>query len=224
MSEAELHLRPAREADVAPLLGLINSYADRNLLLRRSEDSLRARLRDFSVAESGGEVVGCGALSELGPGIGEVRSLAVRADQTGRGVGHVLVEHLLYQAGERRFAQVLALTRRVSFFAALGFELTDRRRFEDKLRTDCQFCPLNVCCDETAMVRPPLFAVGTPPYGHGDHNGALRPHTERRILAARPAPEGAQGEATGGVLPPLPAGAEHAREPGAIRAGSPWSP
>jgi amino-acid N-acetyltransferase len=154
-----LLLRPARDADVVPLLALINSYADRNLLLRRSEESLRARLADFSVAERGGEVVGCGALSELGPGIGEVRSLAVRSDQTGLGVGHELVEHLLYQAGERRFAQVLALTRRVSFFAALGFEVTDRRRFEDKLRTDCRSCPLNVCCDETAMVRPPLVAA-----------------------------------------------------------------
>lgn len=176
MADPTLRLRPAREADVAPLLALINGYAERNLLLARSEDSLRARLADFSVAERGGDVVGCGALSELGPGIGEVRSLAVRADQAGRGVGHTLVEHLLCQAGERGFVQVLALTRRVSFFTALGFEITDRRRFEDKLRTDCQSCPLNVCCDETALVRPPLLhGAGAPSEGETRARGVSLP-------------------------------------------------
>lgn len=159
MRDVNVGLRPAREADVPALLALINGYADRNLLLRRSEESLRARLADFSVAEADGEVLGCGALSALGPGIGEVRSLAVRDGRAGRGLGHALVEHLLHAARGRGFRQVLALTRRVSFFAALGFEITDRRRFEDKLRTDCQSCPLNVCCDETAMVRPPLGAA-----------------------------------------------------------------
>ena len=157
---ADLRLRPAAEADVAPLLALINGYAERNLLLRRSEASLRARLQDFLVAESEGAIVGCGALSELGPGLGEVRSLAVRADQAGRGIGHALVERLVLWAGERGFARVLSLTRRVSFFEALGFEVTDRRLFEDKLRTDCQTCPLNLCCDETALVRPAPVAVG----------------------------------------------------------------
>jgi amino-acid N-acetyltransferase len=151
---SDTSLRPARESDVAPLLALINGYAERNLLLRRSEESLRARLHDFLVAERQDQIVGCGALSELGPGLGEVRSLAVRPDQAGQGIGHALVARLVEWAGERGFAQVLSLTRRVSFFQALGFEVTDRRLFEDKLRTDCQTCPLNVCCDETALVRP----------------------------------------------------------------------
>lgn len=183
-----LVLRSAHEADVEPLLVLINGYAERNLLLRRSPESLRARLGDFTVALRAGEIVGCGALSELGPGLGEVRSLAVRADQAGRGVGHTLVEHLLYEAAGRRFRQVLALTRRVSFFAALGFEITDRRRFEDKLRTDCQTCPLNVCCDETAMVRPPLVHAGR----HGDRTAPARGVSRAHALVARhePPPSG----------------------------------
>ncbi len=151
-----LRLRPAAEADIAALLLLINGYADRNLLLRRSAASLRQRLADFVVAEQAGQLVGCAALTELGPGIGEVRSLAIRPDCAGRGFGHALVEHLLGLAGPRGFEQVLALTRRVSFFEALGFARTQRERFLDKLRTDCQQCPLNLCCDETALVRAPL--------------------------------------------------------------------
>lgn len=147
-------LRKAEERDVPSMLELINDYADRNLLLHRTEESLRTRLADFLVAEEGGEVVGCGALSELGPGLGEVRSLAVRGDKAGGGLGRKIVEALFGQAGERGFLEVLALTRRVSFFEALGFTVTRRERFLDKLQTDCKDCPLNMCCDETAVVRP----------------------------------------------------------------------
>ena len=147
-------LRKAREEDVAPLLALINGYAERGLLLARSEESLRARLDDFTVAlDERGEIVGCGALSALGPGLGEVRSLAVREDQAGRGIGHSLVEHLMEEAAQRGFHEVIALTRRPSFFEALGFSITRRERFLDKLMVDCKACPLNLCCDETAMVR-----------------------------------------------------------------------
>ena len=155
-----MRLRDAEERDVAPLLALINGYADRDLLLRRTEESLRRALPDFVVAtmpSAGGEeeIIGCGALSMLGPSLGEVRSLAVRADQAGKGLGRRIVEHLLVEARDRGFAEVLALTRRSSFFDALGFEVTRRERFIDKLMVDCGACPLNLCCDEIAMVRPP---------------------------------------------------------------------
>ncbi len=155
-----MRLRDAGERDVSPLLALINGYADRGMLLRRTEASLRQALPDFVVAtmtsaDGGEEIVGCGALTMLGPALGEVRSLAVRPDQAGRGLGRRIVEHLLVQARERGFAEVLALTRRSSFFDALGFEVTRRERFIDKLMVDCGACPLNLCCDEIAMVRPP---------------------------------------------------------------------
>ncbi len=162
--------RRAEERDVAPLLALINGYARRNLLLHRSEASLREHLEDFTVVESDGQVVACAALSELGPGLGEVRSLAVREDHGGRGLGRALVERLLAEAGERGFERVLSLTRRVSFFEALGFSVTRRELFLDKLSTDCKDCPLNLCCDETALVRAPLHPRGaslTPDAGEG---------------------------------------------------------
>lgn len=154
-----MRLRSARESDIAPLFSIIDAYAKRGLLLPRTEESLRARLADFIVAEVDGEVVGCGALTALSPGVGEVRTLAVREDQAGKGIGHKLVERLLEIAGERDFAEVLSLTRRVSFFAGLGFEVTKRERFLDKLAADCKACPFNDNCDETAMVRPPLRAA-----------------------------------------------------------------
>jgi N-acetylglutamate synthase-like GNAT family acetyltransferase len=112
-----------------------------------------------------GEIVGCGALTELGPGLGEVRSLAVREDHAGRGLGHRMVEHLLHEAALRGFDEVLALTRRPSFFEALGFSVTRRERYLDKLMVDCRACPMNLCCDETAMVRVPPGVAAADTFG-----------------------------------------------------------
>jgi amino-acid N-acetyltransferase len=149
------------------MMALVNAYAERGLLLPRTEASLRSRLPDFIVAVEGGEVVGCGALTALSPGVGEVRTLAVREDQSGRGIGRAVVQRLLEIAGEREFAEVLALTRRVSFFSGLGFEVTKRERFEEKLAADCQACPFNSNCDETAMVRLPARAATAVAESHG---------------------------------------------------------
>jgi len=161
-----VRLRRARAEDVEPLLALINGYAARGLLLARSEESLRARLEDFTVAvDDDGQVIGCGALTVLGPGLGEVRSLAVREDHAGRGIGHAIVEHLVQEAGRRGFDEVLALTRRPSFFEALGFSVTRRERFLDKLMVDCKACPMNLCCDETAMVRVPPGVAAADTFG-----------------------------------------------------------
>jgi amino-acid N-acetyltransferase len=151
---SSLDLRAAAEVDIPGLLALINGYAERNLLLGRTPESLRQRLADFQVAVSpDGQVVGCGALSELGAGLGEIRSLAVREDHAGHGLGRRLVERLYRDATRRGFARVLALTRRVSFFESLGFAVTQRELFLDKLAADCAACPLNLCCDETAVVK-----------------------------------------------------------------------
>jgi amino-acid N-acetyltransferase len=130
-------LRQARPDDVAPLLALINGYARRGLLLPRTEAALRACLDDFTVAERSGRAVGCGALR--------------------------LVDHLMEQASARGLREVIALTLRRSFFETLGFEVTERERFVDKLRADCAACPRNLCCDEIAMVRPVRPAAAARP-------------------------------------------------------------
>ncbi len=144
-------LREATERDIPSVLALINDYAQRNLVLARTEESLRGCLADFAVAEVDGEVVGCCALSELGTGLGEIRSLAVRAGMNGRGIGRGIIEHHMARAWSRGFVEVLALTRRVSLFERLGFHVTRRERFLDKLATDCRACPLSLCCDEIAV-------------------------------------------------------------------------
>ena len=164
-----MRLRKATPPDARSVAALIGAHAARDLVLPRSEASILARVGDFTVADDEGVLVGCAALAELGPGLGEVRSLAVRADRSGRGIGGSLVIRLVAEAGERGFREVLVLTRRVSLFERLGFRVTDRDRFLDKLEADCRSCPHHDACDETALVRPPgrVAAEAVPPAALG---------------------------------------------------------
>ena len=76
-----LKIRKANLTDVPALLGLINDYAARGVMLPRTEFELCENLRDFTVAietNSGDEqLAGCGALHFYTMQTAEIRSLAV---------------------------------------------------------------------------------------------------------------------------------------------------
>jgi len=104
------------------------------------------------VAEIDGKVVGIGSLLEMSPTLVEVRSLAVLPAFRSYGIGGLLVRGLVARARERGVPTVFALTRAVPFFERLGFVVTDKQRFPEKVWTDCVICPLFDRCDETAVV------------------------------------------------------------------------
>src|SRR5256885_13032852 len=84
-------IRAARVEDVDEMRALINRYAAEDRMLERSRDFLLEHLRDFLVAEDASGFLGCCALAVLTPDLAEVRSLAVRPEASGRGIGRQLV-------------------------------------------------------------------------------------------------------------------------------------
>ncbi|MFN4025672.1 MAG: GNAT family N-acetyltransferase [Hyphomonas sp.] len=50
-----------------------------------------------------GALVGCGALKELGGGLGEIKSMHTRANLRGRGLGRRMLEHILSEARARGY-------------------------------------------------------------------------------------------------------------------------
>jgi amino-acid N-acetyltransferase len=145
-------VRPAVEADVEPIAGVVAEHARQGHLLPRSAENIRASLPAWLVAELDGKVVGIGSLLEMSPTLVEVRSLAVLPAYRSYGVGGLIVRALVERARERRIPTVFALTRAVPFFLRLGFAVTDRERFPEKVWRDCVVCPLQHACDETAVV------------------------------------------------------------------------
>lgn len=147
-----IDIRPAVIEDVAEIVALVNTHAFQGSVLPRSYQSVYNAVEDWIVAEAEGEILGCVSLLPYSSGLVEVRSLAVRNRYQGLGIGTHLMKALLDEAKRRRIPTLFALTRKVSFFSRLGFRVTERDLFPEKVWHDCRLCPLMEHCDETAMV------------------------------------------------------------------------
>jgi amino-acid N-acetyltransferase len=144
-------IRPAQLSDVPAMLRLVNGYADKKIMLPRTELELCESLRDFSVARVKGEVVGCGALHFYTMRIAELRSLAVEPSRTRSGLGAEIARELLEQAHQYGVDVVFAFTYVPHFFEKIGFKYVDRSKLPLKAWKDCLRCPMFNACDEIAM-------------------------------------------------------------------------
>jgi len=146
-----VRIRPARADDVDAVRDLIDSYATQDLMLSRSTEFLLEHLNDYVVAEDDG-FLGCCALAVLTRDLAEVRSLAVRPETSGRGVGKALVDACVEQAKALGLRRVFALTLVPEFFERCGFTLISLGRLPEKSAAECPVCPKRFACDEQAML------------------------------------------------------------------------
>jgi amino-acid N-acetyltransferase len=154
-----LRIRPARADDVDAMRTLIDGYAAQDLMLSRSREFLSEHVRDYVVAEDD-EFAGCCALAVLTRDLAEIRSLAVRPETSGRGVGKALVDACVEQARTLGLRRVFALTLVPEFFERCGFTLISLGRLPEKSAAECPVCPKRFACDEQAML---LNLDGTKP-------------------------------------------------------------
>src|SRR3954470_23437357 len=119
-------IRTATVHDVPRISEIINSHAELGRMLFKSYAQLYEDLRDFAVYETGGEVVGCCALSIIWADLAEVRSLAVDEDVRGRGIGRALTEWCISEARRLQIRRLMSLTYEQAFFEKLGFEVVNK--------------------------------------------------------------------------------------------------
>ncbi|MBN2020158.1 MAG: N-acetyltransferase [Sedimentisphaerales bacterium] len=148
-----MNVRSANISDVKAIHGLINAYAERDLMLFRSMDNIYTNLQTFLVVEDNGQVVGCCALEIIWSDLAEVKSLAVAEAHKGRGVGAMLVTKAVEQAKRLGLPKVFGLTLKPQFFEKLGFSIVDKSTLPMKVWSDCARCPKQQNCDETAVVK-----------------------------------------------------------------------
>jgi amino-acid N-acetyltransferase len=144
----------AQIADAQAICDLVNTFARKGEMLPRTMSEVYQNLRDFYVVRDGGAVVGCGALHILWEDLGEIKSLAVREDQQGGGLGARIVEACLDEARQLGLQTAFALTYRPGFFEKLGFTQADVMTLPRKVWGECYRCPKFPGCNEIAMVRP----------------------------------------------------------------------
>lgn len=145
-------LHKANTTDIPAIFTLINTYAQKDVLLPRPLGSLYETIRDFVVAkDTEQKIVGAGALHIVWENLSEIRSLAVDPSKTRTGIGKTLVEYLIAEAIQLNIREVFALTYKAEFFQKCGFEIVSKDIFPQKVWVECVNCIKFPNCDEIAV-------------------------------------------------------------------------
>lgn len=144
-------IRKAALCDTQDIHRLLLGFAKDGLVLPRSLVEIYEGIRDFHVYVEDDRIAGVVALSIYWENLAEVRSLAVNADYSGRGIGRALVQACLEEAGQLGIGQVFALTYQPEFFRKLGFSQIDKADLPQKIWRDCMKCAKFPDCDELAF-------------------------------------------------------------------------
>ena len=139
-------------SDVKEIYNLIEMYAKEGVVLPRSLLSLYQYLQCLYVMKEGEEVVGVAGLHVLGEDLAEVRSLVVSHTYAGKGIGRMLVSHVMDEATKIKVKRVISLTYETEFFQKCGFDFVIKK-LPEKVWVDCRHCPKVNYCDEVAMIR-----------------------------------------------------------------------
>ncbi|MDA8409199.1 MAG: amino-acid N-acetyltransferase [Treponema sp.] len=116
------HVRPMKDEDIVDVLGIMEAFVRKGILVRRSEEDMQRLRPDFVVYETDGTIRGCGALHRYGPDQAEIAGIAVDENFGRMGVGRKVVEFLLEEARRKKLSQVFLLTTKTSdWFQSLGF-------------------------------------------------------------------------------------------------------
>ncbi len=144
-------IRNAKLSDADKIEQLVNFYAKKGAMLPRKKENIVENIRNYIVAVLKDEVVGCCSISFFTESLAEIRSLAVKEDLRGKGIGRKLVLHAEKILKEEGVENVFVLTYQVEFFKKLGYSVIEKTTFPQKIWRDCLTCPKIMQCDEVAM-------------------------------------------------------------------------
>ena len=145
-------VRKAKITDVKAIHRLVNEFAKKGEMIPRSLNDLYENIRDIYVYEERGEIKGVCALHILWEDLAEVRSLSVRLDAQGFGIGKKLVTTCIREAKTLGIKRIFALTYHPEFFEKIGFGVIDKSKLPQKIWGECLRCPKFPECDESAVI------------------------------------------------------------------------
>ena len=147
-----MRIRKARIDDIKAIHRLVNEFAKKGEMIPRSLNDLYENIRDLFVCEDGAEIRGVCALHILWEDLAEIRSLSVRLDSQGSGIGRRLVNTCIKEAETLGIRKIFALTYHADFFRKMGFSEIDKSELPQKIWGECLRCPKFPECDETAVI------------------------------------------------------------------------
>jgi len=130
---AEVVVRRARTPDVRAIRSLVEPMSLSRRIVEKHAVAYYEAVHEFRVVEVDHEVVGCGALHVMWEDLAEVRTVAVRPEFKGRGLGSALLQELLQDARDLGVQRVFCLTFETRFFGRHGFQPIDGQAVEPQV-------------------------------------------------------------------------------------------
>jgi amino-acid N-acetyltransferase len=148
-------IRKPHISEVGEIKNLIEPFVKVGLILPRSLHSIYTTIRDIWVDADNGDsptITGCCALQISWVDLAEIRTLAVRKESQGSGLGAALVNACLQEARELGLKKVFTLTYIPEFFKKVGFREVDKATLPNKIWADCIHCQHFPDCSEIALI------------------------------------------------------------------------
>jgi amino-acid N-acetyltransferase len=126
-------IEPARWDDAPAIAALNNVFAPDGLTLSRTPAFVAERVDGYRVArDAERRVVGCVAVDDYAPSLGELISLAVAPEAQGKGLGRRLVEEAERVARQRGYDELFAVSLADGLFLGMGWAETSIVRYPEK--------------------------------------------------------------------------------------------
>jgi amino-acid N-acetyltransferase len=150
----KIKLTKATLYDIENMQKLVAPEVETGIILARSSDEIATNIRSYILAKEKGAIVGFCALHIHTPFLAEIRSLVVKEDRRGMGIGQSLIAKAIEDAQNLGIKKVLTLTYQQQFFEKLGFiEIPKESIPEHKIWADCIKCKHFPICNEVSLIK-----------------------------------------------------------------------
>ncbi len=140
--------------DIKEMQELIAPEVEEGIILPRSDDEVATNIRSYTIAKDRRKVVAFAALHIHSPSLAEIRSLIVKREYRGEGIGKEIVKRCLREAEKLCVKKVFTLTYEKEFFEKIGFkEIPKETLPEHKIWADCIKCKHFPICNEIALIK-----------------------------------------------------------------------
>jgi amino-acid N-acetyltransferase len=149
----KIYYQKPKLTDIDYMQEIVKKDIEEGIILLRSSDEIATNIRSYIVAKEKDEIIGYVALHIHSPTLAEIRSLIVREDKRGMGIGKELVSRAISEGRDLEVKDILALTYSKEFFESLGFKEIEKSKIpEHKIWQDCIKCKHFPICNEVAMM------------------------------------------------------------------------
>jgi len=141
-------------SDIKQMQELVLEDVENGNILVRDESEMATTIRSYTAVKNGDNIIGFVALHIHTVILAEVRSLVIKKDFRGQGLGKKLIEKTLDEANKLQLKELLVLTYKAALFEKYGFNIIDKESIPNpKIWADCIKCKHFPRCDEIALLK-----------------------------------------------------------------------